>query len=153
MRIVPSGRPTRASKRSPLTAIAAARGVLTSLALAVQSAVAGEGHAANRYYAHEAVEDKQGVIAPWTPAQNGPCDVRVRVAAETIKRYPWAGADQAVMPAPHFVFNGHWRIDGGGKIIISGPSNEWHNGDLGDRTASCSRPGVRGGGVCATTFC
>lgn len=114
MRIVPSGRPTRASKRSPLTAIAAARGVLTSLALAVQSAVAGEGHAAKRYYAHEAVEGKHGVIAPWTPAQNGPCDVRVRVAAETIKRYPWTGADQAVMPAPHFVFNGHelWKTTG-----------------------------------------
>ena len=135
MRIAPSARPARASKRSPLAGIAAAWVAVTSPALAVHSAVGGEGPA-KRYYAHEAVEDEHGVIAPWTPAQNGPCDFRVRVAAETMKRYPWAGADQTVMPAPHFVFNGHWQIDGGGRITISRPTNEWHNGDLGDRTAT-----------------
>lgn len=85
MCIVARARPTRASKRSPLAAIAAAWVVLTSLALAVQSGFSGEGHAAKRYYAHEAVEDEHGVIAPWTPAQNGPCDFRVRVAADYLR--------------------------------------------------------------------
>lgn len=41
-----------------------------------------------RYYGHAVVEDSHGVIAPWYGGQNGPCDSRVRVAAETLKRYP-----------------------------------------------------------------
>jgi len=42
-----------------------------------------------RYYAHDAVEDSHGVIAPWYQGQNGQIDLRVRIAAEFLKRYPW----------------------------------------------------------------
>ena len=41
------------------------------------------------YFAHDAVEDRYGVIAPWYKGQNGQFDLRVRIAAETMKRYPW----------------------------------------------------------------
>ena len=41
-----------------------------------------------RYYAHETRHDSQGVIAPWYQGLNGQCDLRVRIAAETLKRYP-----------------------------------------------------------------
>jgi hypothetical protein len=52
--------------------------------------------ATQRYFAHEAVEDSHGVIAPWYRGQNGQCDFRVRVAAETMKRYPWTTTENAV---------------------------------------------------------
>jgi len=84
--------------------------VLTSLVLWPRLALPDQPSPAKRYYGHEAVEDGHGVIAPWYRGQNGQCDFRIRVAAETIKRYPWAVADQTVAPAPHFVFNSHWQI-------------------------------------------
>ena len=73
-----------------------------------------------RYFGHGAVEDRFGVIAPWYDGQNGQCDFRVRIAAETLKRYPWADKPLAVVSAPHFVFNGHWGIQPEGTIRGTG---------------------------------
>lgn len=87
-----------------------------------------------RYYAHPAAHDEHGVIAPWYRGQNGQCDFRVRIAAETIKRYPWATADSAVSDAPHYVFSGHWQISPEG-VITPRPLKDWNNGDLGQRAA------------------
>jgi len=87
-----------------------------------------------RFYAHEAVLDRHGVIAPWYRGQNGPCDFRVRIAAETLKRYPWAQRGEAVTAAPHYVFNGSWQIAPDGTISIP-PLSDWANGDLGQRAA------------------
>ena len=70
------------------------------------------------YYGHDAVEDPYGVIAPWYRGQNGQFDLRVRIAAETMKRYPWMGKDKAVMPAPEFVLNGTWNIRDDGTITV-----------------------------------
>ena len=83
-----------------------------------------------------AVEDRNGVIAPWYRGHNGQCDFRIRIAAETLKRYPWADAPPAVMPAPHFVFNGHWGIQPDGTILLKPKLNDWDNGDVGQRSAS-----------------
>ena len=69
------------------------------------AATAADAQAVKKYFAHPAVEDRDGVIAPWYRGQNGQVDFRVRVAAETLKRYPWADKAMAVMAAPHFVFN------------------------------------------------
>jgi hypothetical protein len=88
------------------------------------------------YFAHAAVEDRDGVIAPWYRGLNGQCDFRIRVAAETLKRYPWADAPPAVMPAPDFVFNGHWGIQPDGTIRLKPRLNDWDNGDVGQRSAS-----------------
>lgn len=87
-----------------------------------------------RYYAHAAVHDKHGVIAPWYKGQNGQVDFRLRVAAETLKRYPWVGPPAALSAAPHYVFNGHWKIASDGAITPV-PINDWDNGDLGQRAA------------------
>ncbi|MGB9877172.1 MAG: malectin domain-containing carbohydrate-binding protein [bacterium] len=87
-----------------------------------------------RYYAHEVVEDRYGVIAPWYKGQDGQLAFRVRVAAETLKRYPWATPPQSVVPAPHFVFNSRWAISPEGEITIP-PIDDWLNGDLGQRSA------------------
>lgn len=86
------------------------------------------------YFGHDAQEDQYGVIAPWYKGQNGQFDFRVRVAAETIKRYPWANRDRAVMAAPEYVFNGNWNIDSEGKITIP-HEKDWENGDLVQRAA------------------
>ncbi len=43
----------------------------------------------SRYYGHAAAQDEHGVVAPWYRGLNGQCDFRVRIAAETLKRYPW----------------------------------------------------------------
>src|SRR3989304_422356 len=87
-----------------------------------------------RYYGHEAVHDPHGVIAPWYAGQNGQCDFRVRIAAETLKRYPWVAPPQAVAAAPHYVFNGHWKIAADGTITPAALS-DWDDGDLGQRAA------------------
>jgi len=87
-----------------------------------------------RYYAHPVVEDAHGVIAPWYGGLNGQCDFRVRIAAETLKRYPWADNPATGLPAPHYLYNGHWRIDEDGTITPL-EHRPWHNGDLGQRLA------------------
>lgn len=86
------------------------------------------------YYGHDAVEDQYGVIAPWYSGQNGQFDLRVRIAAETMKRYPWVGKEKAVMPAPEFVLNGTWNISDDGAITVP-EEKDWANGDLGQRAA------------------
>ncbi len=87
-----------------------------------------------RYFAHPAVEDRHGVIAPWYRGQNGQCDFRVRVAAETMKRYPWATAPKTGLPAPDYVYNGRWSIQADGTIT-PGELKTWGNGDLAQRGA------------------
>lgn len=86
------------------------------------------------YFGHDAVQDQYGVIAPWYKGQNGQFDFRVRIAAETLKRYPWAKRDGAVMAAPEYVFNGQWNIDSEGKITIP-HEKDWEDGDLAQRAA------------------
>jgi hypothetical protein len=88
-----------------------------------------------RYYAHEAKHDPQGVIAPWYGGLNGQCDFRVRIAAETLKRYPWTASSNAVRAYPHYIFSGVWQIDAHGAITPKTPS-DWANGDLGQRATS-----------------
>ncbi|MGC8669194.1 MAG: malectin domain-containing carbohydrate-binding protein [Chthonomonadales bacterium] len=98
------------------------------VALAFARPSMGDGR---RYYAHPSVEDRFGVIAPWYGGSNGQVDWRVHVAADTLKRYPWTEHPQ---PAPHYVFNGHWRIAPDGTITIP-ELGDWDNGDLGQRAA------------------
>ncbi len=86
------------------------------------------------YYAHDAVEDEHGVIAPWYTGLNGQCDARVRVAAETLKRYPWADSQKAPRPLPEYIYSGHWGIGENGKIT-AGMISDWDNGDYGQRAA------------------
>ncbi len=104
------------------------------------SPTAAQAQGAKKYFAHAAVEDRDGVIAPWYRGQNGQLDFRVRVAAETMKRYPWADKPMAVMAAPHFVFNSAWRVMPDGAIIIAPLANTeadvWLNGDIGQRSVS-----------------
>ena len=91
---------------------------------------------ANRhYYAHDAVVDSHGVIAPWYKGLNGQCDFRVRIAAETLKRYPWTTTNTAIAAYPDYVFSGQWQITSNGVIIPKTPS-DWDNGDIGQRSVS-----------------
>jgi hypothetical protein len=104
---------------------------------ALAISIAGEASAATaqkQYFAYPAVEDRHGVIAPWYKGQDGQFDFRVRVAAETMKRYPWVGKDRAVLPAPEYVYDGKWNIDSNGEITVL-PTNDWADGDLGQRAA------------------
>ena len=84
-----------------------------------------------RYYAHEAVHDAYGVIAPWYNGPNGQIDYRIRIAAETLKRYPWTPPGKAPRQLPEYMWSGAWKIDKDGKITIP-PINDWANGDLVD---------------------
>ncbi|MBN2295387.1 MAG: hypothetical protein JXM70_23350 [Pirellulales bacterium] len=119
------------------------------LAFSVPLGICGEKKSENktaRYFTHQAREDRHGVIAPWCDTQNGSCDFRVRVSAETLKRYPWADAKKAVMAAPEYVYFSQWNIDKDGKITLPKPyeakgyahfnkkfRTQWLNGDLGSR--------------------
>ena len=87
------------------------------------------------YYAHDAVVDSQGVIAPWYKGLNGQCDFRVRIAAETLKRYPWTTTNTAIAAYPDYVFSGHWQITSNGIIMPKNPG-DWGNGDIGQRSTS-----------------
>lgn len=86
------------------------------------------------YFGHGAEADRYGVIAPWYKGQNGQFDFRVRIAAETLKRYPWAGREHGVAPAPEYIYNGKWDLDYDGTIR-PGVQTPWNNGDLGQRNA------------------
>ncbi len=107
--------------------------ILVLLTLCVSPAVQSASRYP-RYYAHETVEDGQGVIAPWYQGQNGQWDARVRIAAETLKRYPWAIPPKSLAAAPEFVWSGAWLISPLGEITIP-PLNDWANGDMGQRAA------------------
>lgn len=90
---------------------------------------------ATRYYAHPAVEDRNGVIAPWYKGQNGQFDFRVRIAAETMKRYPWVDKPRALTPGPEYLFNGKWKISREGQITVV-QEQDCNNGDLVQRAAN-----------------
>jgi hypothetical protein len=87
-----------------------------------------------RYFAHPAAEDRYGVIAPWYQGLNGQCDFRVRVTAETLKRYPWALKPKTGLPAPDYIYNGWWEIKPDGTILPR-KLGDWGNGDLVQRSA------------------
>lgn len=86
------------------------------------------------YYAYDAVEDRHGVIAPWYKGQNGQLDFRARIAAETLKRYPWSDPKKAAAALPEFIFSGAWSITREGTITVP-RINDWDNGDYGQRAA------------------
>ncbi len=88
-----------------------------------------------RYYGHTAVHDQYGVIAPWYDRLNGQCDFRVRIAAETLKRYPWTTCSNAIAAYPAYVFSGFWQISSNGVITPRDPG-DWGNGDLSQRATS-----------------
>jgi hypothetical protein len=108
--------------------------VLLTALLLLFAFTPSEALAAQRYFAHEAVEDSHGVIAPWYKGLNGQLDYRARIAAETMKRYPWTVSPQTGFAAPDYVMNGHWSITADGTIT-SAEQLDWHNGDLGQRSA------------------
>lgn len=81
------------------------------------------------YYAHTAVQDDQGVIAPWYQGLNGQLDERLNIAINVYKRYPWVDQPKAVMAAPDFIYNSHWSIKPDGTILIP-PTTDWMCGDL-----------------------
>lgn len=87
-----------------------------------------------RYYAHTAVEDSHGVISSWYAGQNGPFDLRVRIAAETLKRYPWTDTSRAIAALPEYMFNGTWSISSIGAITPL-PLSNWNCGDLAAQAA------------------
>lgn len=99
--------------------------------------VAGAGHSAlcaetlSRYYAHDTVEDQYGVIAPWYRGQNGQFDYRVRIAAETLRRYPWLTTRTV---APAYAYNNTWRISKDGAISIPEIDN-WQGAGRGQGSA------------------
>ena len=80
--------------------------LLADLMVALLIALGSYSHQASaavtqkHYYAHDAVEDSNGVIAPWYKGLNGPCDMRIRIAAETMKRYPWTTPAKAPAQYP-----------------------------------------------------
>ncbi|HPD28900.1 MAG TPA: malectin domain-containing carbohydrate-binding protein [Phycisphaerae bacterium] len=74
------------------------------------------------------------MIAPWYKGLNGQCDFRVRVAAETLKRYPWATNPKTGLPAPDYIYNGRWEIKPDGTIRPR-KLEDWGNGDLAQRGA------------------
>lgn len=87
------------------------------------------------YYAHDAVLNRFGVIAPWYKQPNGQVDNRIRIAAETLKRYPWTTAETAVAVYPDYMFTSKWKIASDGTIMPVDPG-DWMNGDLGQRSAN-----------------
>jgi hypothetical protein len=89
----------------------------------------------SRYYGHAAAHDQHGVIAPWYRGLNGQCDFRVRIAAETLKRYPWTTCASAIAEYPAYVFSGFWQISSNGLITPRDPG-DWGNGDLSQRATS-----------------
>lgn len=89
----------------------------------------------SRYYGHDTVLDQYGVIAPWYRGLNGQCDFRLRITAETLKRYPWTTTNNAIAAYPDYLFTSKWQISSNGVITPQNPG-DWMNGDLGQRSTS-----------------
>jgi hypothetical protein len=119
------------TKKTFMTRILAAAWLLW--AVFGQSACAATSQ--DRYYAHDAVEDQYGVIAPWYQGQNGQLDLRARVSAELLKRYPWVTTDRAAGTAPEYTFNSTWRVAPDGSITIPPYRSNWTDGDRGQMCA------------------
>ncbi len=107
-------------------------GIALSLAILTLSTACLGATTQARYYAYPAVHDAHGVIAPWYTGLNGQWDLRVRIAAETLKRYPWTDPGEGVVQVPEYVFNGAWAIASDG-VITPGSFGDWENGDMGCR--------------------
>jgi hypothetical protein len=82
--------------------------ITVTVMLLSRFATGAEQPRALQYFAHPATVDRYGVIAPWYQALNGQCDLRVRIAAETLKRYPWAD-NRWPQAHAHFVSTGIGR--------------------------------------------
>ncbi len=106
---------------------------LAAAALPVCQARFAVAEQPKHYFAHRVVEDRNGVVAPWYEGLSGQCDFRVRVAVETMKRYPWS-VSKSGLPAPDYMFNGRWSIAADGTIT-PGELRDWGNGDLVQRAA------------------
>jgi len=104
------------------------------LPLATLALIVSQPPLPTRYYAFPPALDEQGVIAPWYDGYDGQVDRRVRIAAETLKRYPWTEGLDGAPPAPEYVFSGAWRIAPDGTITVP-RIDDWPNGDLGQRAA------------------
>jgi hypothetical protein len=124
---------TRRAASSHLSALLV---VVSVVSLAPAAARAAD--TLKQYYAHQTVEDSNGVLAPWYRGQNGQFDERMQIAVDIYKRYPWTAPGQAVIPAPHIVYNTHWKIDKEGTISIP-PTQPWMCGDLSQRAFSIIR--------------
>jgi hypothetical protein len=98
------------------------------------SAAASGAETLPKYYAHPAVEDQYGVIAPWYRGQNGQFDYRVRIAAETFRRYEWVKPPKAAGIAPGYAFNNTWRITPQGVISLP-DMTDWYNAGRGQGSA------------------
>jgi len=88
------------------------------------------------YFAHKAAVDKYNVIAPWYKGQDGQCDFRIRVAAETLKRFPWVTSEQVPFPAPYPVYSRSWKIGDDGKLFMPVKDIKHLDGDFGQRSVS-----------------
>lgn len=106
----------------------------TLFALAAAAVLCSAATTQLHYFAHGAEADSHGVIAPWYRGLNGQFDFRVRIAAETLKRYPWVGRDRSITPGPEYIFNGKWDLDYEGTIRPL-EQTPWNNGDLGQRNS------------------
>lgn len=120
-------------RKAGFPAASAALALIACMLLCPSDASADET-TATRYFAHEFSTDANGVIAPWYKGQNGQCDLRVRIAAETLKRYPWALPPKTPAPVPDYIYNGHWVLDKDGSITVP-ELKDWDNGDFGQRAA------------------
>ncbi len=100
--------------------------------LALPSQISSAEGKLKHYYAHDAVLDHHGVIAPWYRQLNGQCDFRIRIAAETMKRYPWTTTEKAAVAYPDYLFTSNWAMAPDGTITTK-HYGDWSNGDLGQR--------------------
>jgi hypothetical protein len=105
-----------------------------ALAAACVLSTAQAAETMERYYAHPAVHDQHGVIAPWYTGQNGQFDYRIRIASETLRRYPWVTTDKAAGIAPEYAYNNTWRITPEGTISTP-PLENWLSGGRGQASA------------------
>jgi hypothetical protein len=56
------------------------------------------------YYGRDTVADNYGAIAPWCQQPIRQCNFHIRIAAETIKHYPWATTKTAAAACSDYLF-------------------------------------------------
>ena len=100
------------------------------------SATAADTQGVKKYFAHPAVEDRDGVIAPWYRGPERP--VRLprphrRRDAQTLSLGRQSAGGHA---GAAFRLQRQWGIKPDGTIIVNPKLDDWDNGDVGQRSVS-----------------
>ena len=110
--------------------------LLVAILLWPVCATAADPQVVKKYFAHPAVEDRDGVIAPWYRGQNGQCDFRVRDRGRDAQALSLGRQGRGRHGGAAFRLHRNVGIKPDGTILVSPKLDNWMFADVGQRSVS-----------------